>query len=994
MFRPINIGGSTMIKGKCIYCKEEKDLNEEHAFPDSLRQKGVTKWAIRKHLCKDCNSHLGKLDVVLSRKSPLAYIWERIQEGLGQKNKTLHSSVYNKREVEVNPVRLFLSNPVYDDHILLHDFTIESNEKNTAEYTVRALQPQIILTLCTSKQSVREIIVKNREEFNAISLDWDFITDYNEQDDVYCIFGNTYIFPPKSANRFFSKKDEFKSKFIKDIPITQYTLLVLFPEEDKYQGKAQDFCDTFKGEAKDDIPAKKLQNPEVFTQAIQAVSDSTSIPEFLRAIAKTAFHCFLYHYPKFSGHEPIFAEIRDFIYTGTPNKFVAQCRNSEPADIVYDSMEHLHFFYFFIQGDDIGCRIDFFTGLLPNQYSYEVALAGNPDKSHPTCDRVESVQFSVHPESQMKKRIHPVTELRIVQKPRWNEGILWLPGPARKNHAAFYNNRGVAYKEKGELDRAIKDFDKAIELNPEFAEAFNNLGNVYDAKGDFDKAIVYFNTAIKFKSDFVDAYVNRGVAYGKRAEFNKAITDFNTAINLEPCHAGAYFNRGNPYLLKGDLEKAIENYDRSITLSPDDAQSYCHRGLARLHLKEWDKAKVDLTTARDKGVDIVAAFHNLYRDVATFERRNSVRLPQDIIAMLKQYPVNSFTTTQRVLTAEGKTQESYAVLELLEKFRNAGKPLSEYLHKHPSSGITTGYNEAFIVHLKTRDALIAEHPSSAEILKPFLMARDIQRWRVKPTDESRREAQDKWLIWTHRGIDINAYPAIKKHLEKSRDALEKRSGKQEWYELQTAPTDTTRFTQPKCIYADMASETAFAFDDEGYYVGSPVSLLPTRELRLLGVLNTSAVSWFYARTTPQVRGPFLKFVPRYVSQIPIPDMESEHRALIHKIVEYILYLKKQPTVNSKDLKYARDRVMVGYFDRIIDGMVYESYLPDELHKGNKHFFQPLLDEQLPSLEEIQVDKMSACRDIFERLYEKTHPVAVDLFFMSSVKPIRIIEGKA
>ncbi len=274
------------------------------------------------------------------------------------------------------------------------------------------------------------------------------------------------------------------------------------------------------------------------------------------------------------------------------------------------------------------------------------------------------------------------------------------------------------------------------------------------------------------------------------------------------------------------------------------------------------------------------------------------------------------------------------------------------------------------------------------------MARDIKRWRVKPTDESRREPQDKWLIFAHRGVDIDAYPAIKKHLGKHRNALEKRSGKQEWYELQTALTDTTRFTQPKCIYADIASETAFAFDDKGYYVGSPASLLSTNELWLLGVLNTRAVSWFYARTAPQVRGPFLKFVPRYVSQIPIPDMNPEQKALIQKIVEYILYLKKQPTVKSRDLKYARDRVMVGYFNRIIDGMVYELYLPDELHKGSKHFFQPLLDEQLPQLEEIQGDKMSAFRDIFEHFHERTHPIRINLFFLDSVKSIRIVESKA
>ena len=586
----------------------------------------------------------------------------------------------------------------------------------------------------------------------------------------------------------------------------------------------------------------------------------------------------------------------------------------------------------------------------------------------------------------------------------------------KPDYAFAYNNRGAVYRNKGEHDKAIEDCSKAIQLKPDYAEPYSNRGAAYRNKGDYDLAIKDYDMAIQLKPSFVEAYYNRGLAYHEKSELDIAIKDYSEAIGLNPKLFHPYYNRGNAYLQRGDFDSAIEDYSKAIELNPELGPAYCNRGEAWLCLKEWSKAKADLTAAKDKGVDIIAAFHKGYKDIATFERRNSVRLPQDIVAMLRQYPVNSFTTTQRLLNSEsyatmqtGNTpsdtkrktlpaeveiRESFEVLELLEKFRNAGKPLSEYLGGQSSRGITTGCNEAFIVEAATRDALIAEHPSSADVLKPFVMARDIQRWRVKPTDESRREAQDKWLILAHRGIDIDAYPAIQKHLGKYRNTLEKRSGKQEWYELQTAPTDTERFTQPKCIYADMASETAFAFDDEGYYVGSPASLLPTSELWLLGVLNTRAVSWFYARTAPQIRGPFLKFVPRYVSQIPIPDMESEQRALIHKIVEYILYLKKQPTVNSRDLKYARDRVMVRYFDRIIDGMVYESYLPDELHKSRKHLFQPLFDERLPRLEEIQGDKMSACRDIFELLYEKTHPVAVNLFFLDSVKPIRIIESKA
>ena len=564
----------------------------------------------------------------------------------------------------------------------------------------------------------------------------------------------------------------------------------------------------------------------------------------------------------------------------------------------------------------------------------------------------------------------------------------------KRNFTEAYVNRGNAYCEKREFDLAIDDFSEAIRLNPDFAETYKNRGTAYLNKADFDLALEDFNKAIQLNPDNADFYLSRGGANKIKGDFEKAISDLNKAIQLNPTDADTYLLRGTVYTSKWEFDKAINEFNKAIELKQDYANVYFCRGIVQLHLKHWKEAREDLTTAKNMGVDIIAAFYNSYRDVATFERRNSVKLPKDIVAMLRQYPVNSLTTTQRVLTAEGKTQESYAVLELLEKFRRTGKPINEYLHGKSSRGITTGCNEAFIVADATRDALIAEHPSSADVLKPFLMARDIQRWRVKPVDESRREPQDKWLIFTHRGIDINAYPAIKKHLGKYRDALERRSGKQKWYELQTAPRDMARFTQPKCIYADLASETAFAFDDEGYYVGSPASLLSTSELWLLGVLNTRVVSWFYARTAPQVRGPFLKFVPRYVSQIPIPDMETEQRALIHKIVEYILYLKKQPTVNSKDLKHARDAVMVGYFDRIIDGMVYESYLPDELHKGSKHFFQPLLDEQLPQLEEIQGDKMSAFRDIFEHLHERTHPIRINLFFLDSIKPIRIIESKA
>ena len=67
----------------------------------------------------------------------------------------------------------------------------------------------------------------------------------------------------------------------------------------------------------------------------------------------------------------------------------------------------------------------------------------------------------------------------------------------KQNLALAYMNRGIGYYDKGDYDRAIADYDKAIELNPKLAPAYNDRGNVYSAKGDYDRAIADFDKAIE-----------------------------------------------------------------------------------------------------------------------------------------------------------------------------------------------------------------------------------------------------------------------------------------------------------------------------------------------------------------------------------------------------------------------------------------------------------------------------------------------------------------
>ena len=99
-------------------------------------------------------------------------------------------------------------------------------------------------------------------------------------------------------------------------------------------------------------------------------------------------------------------------------------------------------------------------------------------------------------------------------------------------HAYAYNNRGNVYTELGEYKRAIEDYDKAIELNPNLAQPYFNRGNAYAKLGEYERAIEDYNKAIKLNPDDAEAYINRGLVYAILGEHDRAREDILRAGNL------------------------------------------------------------------------------------------------------------------------------------------------------------------------------------------------------------------------------------------------------------------------------------------------------------------------------------------------------------------------------------------------------------------------------------------------------------------------------
>jgi tetratricopeptide (TPR) repeat protein len=135
-------------------------------------------------------------------------------------------------------------------------------------------------------------------------------------------------------------------------------------------------------------------------------------------------------------------------------------------------------------------------------------------------------------------------------------------------------NLGNNKRESGDNQGAIADYDQAIQIKPDYAEAFKNRGNAKSNLGDYQGAIADYDQAIQIKPDYALAYNNRGNAKKNLGDNPNAIADYDQAIKIKPDYASAYINRGLAKKNLGDKQGAIANYNQAIKIKPDYTDAY------------------------------------------------------------------------------------------------------------------------------------------------------------------------------------------------------------------------------------------------------------------------------------------------------------------------------------------------------------------------------------------------------------------------------------
>ena len=259
---------------------------------------------------------------------------------------------------------------------------------------------------------------------------------------------------------------------------------------------------------------------------------------------------------------------------------------------------------------------------------------------------------------------------------------------------------------------------------------------------------------------------------------------------------------------------------------------------------------------------------------------------------------------------------------ILGKMEAVGIPLNHWEVKI-NRGVLTGYNQAFIIDDVTRQALIEEDPKSAEIIKPVLRGRDIQRFRA--------QLAKLWLIATFPSLklDIDNYPAVKKHLLSfGKDRLEQ-SGKRltsgdksrkktrnKWYETQDQIAYYEEFAKEKLIWIVLVEKGRFAFDESGIYCEKSAFMMIGESLKYLcAVLNAKLTGWFLQHTARTTGTGTLQWEKVYVETIPIPKITAAKQRPFTELVDRILAAKaKDPSTDTSNWETEIDRLVYKLYD--------------------------------------------------------------------------------
>jgi len=455
----------------------------------------------------------------------------------------------------------------------------------------------------------------------------------------------------------------------------------------------------------------------------------------------------------------------------------------------------------------------------------------------------------------------------------------------------------------------------------------------------------------------------------------------------------------------GTADLYIYFYERSIKLlKPEGDFAFItsnkwYRAKYGEKLRDWMNRHTQLRKIIDFGDEAVFTAIAYPTIVIATRRKMEVKQPaaSDQVRVLnwqqthpvEQFPAvfqaEAFFVPQAELKKEGWQLEPPLKRRLLERIRAAGKPLGEYAGGKIHIGVKTALNKAFIVDDVRRAILIAEDPKSAEIIKPFLRGRDVKRWRVGFADQhiiKIESSENKTHAWSGKSevdaekVFAQRYPAIHSHFQGYRQELIERSDQGRYFWELRSCSYWNEFGMSKLIWPDIALSPQFCWSDSDSVVDMTAFIMTGVEKWLLGVLNSSTWFWYFAQFSSQIQNGYFRFKAQYCEHTPIPTASLAQKQLIEGIVDAVTAIDDPR------------------FEHLINGLVFELFFPDDLHRANIRLFDACEKAGVSKLASLKDKSLVAtANELADRIFVSSHPIYGMLFDLQGIDVVRIVERR-
>ena len=157
--------------------------------------------------------------------------------------------------------------------------------------------------------------------------------------------------------------------------------------------------------------------------------------------------------------------------------------------------------------------------------------------------------------------------------------------------------------EEGKYEEALKKFNKAVELNPNYSEPYKGLGTSYRWLKNYDKAVYNLNKAININPDDDGTYVVLGFSLQQLGKFEEAIKQLNKAIEINPNNDRAHRILGAVYIDNGDYEYALSSLERAKELDKPDPYIYFYFAKYYYETGDYNSAKENIDKFLSFGIE-------------------------------------------------------------------------------------------------------------------------------------------------------------------------------------------------------------------------------------------------------------------------------------------------------------------------------------------------------------------------------------------------------